>query len=114
MHYTPVGQAVACRPPGGVFVVQFPPPPLLRSVVIMDYTLRIAPGEAAHREVAYLTFPADAYLYSLMPHAHSRGAHVELMAKAADGRETPLLVLPRYDFNWQRSYEPVEPILIKA
>ena len=25
-----------------------------------------------------------------------------------------LLALPKYDFNWQRDYDPVEPILVKA
>ena len=25
-----------------------------------------------------------------------------------------LLALPKYDFNWQRDYDPVQPILVKA
>ena len=25
-----------------------------------------------------------------------------------------LLSLPKYDFNWQRDYDPVQPILVKA
>jgi hypothetical protein len=24
-----------------------------------------------------------------------------------------LLSLPKYDFNWQRDYDPIEPILVK-
>ncbi|MBS0333186.1 MAG: hypothetical protein JSS35_10500, partial [Proteobacteria bacterium] len=59
-------------------------------------------------------FPADAYLYTLYPHAHYRGYHVELKAITADGKETMLLSLPKYDFNWQRDYDPVTPILVKA
>ena len=30
-----------------------------------------------------------------------------------DGKETMLLSLPKYDFNWQRDYDPEEPILVK-
>ncbi|HEY7799026.1 MAG TPA: hypothetical protein VIA80_09700, partial [Hyphomonadaceae bacterium] len=76
--------------------------------------LKIPAGEARHQEIAYLEFPADAYLYTLYPHAHYRGWHVELKQKTPDGKEKMLLSLPKYDFNWQRDYDPVEPIHIKA
>jgi hypothetical protein len=82
--------------------------------VISDGGLMIPAGEARHKEVSYLEFPADAYLYTLYPHAHYRGWHVELKEKTPDGKEKMLLSLPKYDFNWQRDYDPVEPILIKA
>jgi hypothetical protein len=57
-----------------------------------------------------MTFPADAYLYTLYPHAHYRGSHVELKEILPDGKEVMLLSLPKYDFNWQRDYDPVKPI----
>ncbi len=63
--------------------------------------------------MAYITVPADMYIYTLYPHSHYRGYHVELMQKDAAGKETMLLSLPKYDFNWQRDYDPVEPILVK-
>src|SRR5258708_12515631 len=40
--------------------------------------------------------------------------HVELKAVTPDGKDTMLLSLPKYDFNWQRDYDPVKPILVKA
>jgi hypothetical protein len=83
-------------------------------VVIGDFGLYIPAGEARHQEQAYLTFPADAYIYTLYPHAHYRGYHVELKAVLPDGKETMLISLPKYDFNWQRDYDPVKPILVKA
>ena len=70
-------------------------------------------GEARHKEIAYLEFPADAYIYTLYPHSHYRGWSVELKQKTSDGKESMLLSLPKYDFNWQRDYDPIEPILIK-
>jgi hypothetical protein len=39
---------------------------------------------------------------------------VELKEQTPDGTETMLLSLPKYDFNWQRDYDPVKPILVKA
>ena len=114
MHYTTMGVETTDRTEVGFYTLKTPPKYIKRSAVIGDFALMIPAGEARHKEVAYLTFPADAYLYTLYPHAHYRGMHVELKAKTPDGKETMLLSLPKYDFNWQRDYDPVKPILVKA
>ncbi len=114
MHYTTTGKPATDRTQVGFYVLKTPPQFIKRSTVIFDLGLMIPAGEARHKEVAYVTMPADAYLYTLYPHAHYRGYHVELLQKDADGKETMLLSLPKYDFNWQRDYDPVEPILVKA
>jgi len=98
----------------GFYTLKAPPEYIKRSTVISTFSLYIPAGEARHQEVAYLTFPADAYLYTLYPHAHYRGYHVELKAVTPDGKQEMLLSLPKYDFNWQRDYDPVKPILVKA
>jgi len=114
MHYTTNGKPAVDQTEVGFYVMKTPPKYIKRSAVIAGFNLEIPPGEARHTEVAYMTFPADAYLYTLFPHAHYRGMHVELKAIAADGKQTMLLLLPKYDFNWQRDYDPVRPILVKA
>ncbi len=114
MHYTTTGKAATDKTQVGFYTLKAPPEYIKRSAVIGDFALAIPAGEARHEEVAYLTFPADAYIFTLYPHAHYRGWHVELKAKTPDGKEEMLLSLPKYDFNWQRDYDPVEPIHIKA
>jgi len=114
MHYTTMGAETTDKTQVGFYVLKDTPRYVKRSVVIGDFALMIPAGAARHRETAYLTFPADAYLYTLYPHAHYRGYHVELKAKTPDGGETMLISLPKYDFNWQRDYDPVKPILVKA
>lgn len=114
MHYTTMGKETVDKTEVGFYTLKTPPEYIKRSAVISTFALYIPAGEARHQEVAYLTFPADAYLYTLYPHAHYRGYHVELKARTADGKDTMLLSLPKYDFNWQRDYDPVKPILVKA
>ena len=114
MHYTTTGKAASDATQIGYYVLKEKPEFIKRSTVISDFTLKIPKGEARHEEIAYLEFPADAYLYTLYPHSHYRGWHVELKQKTPDGKEKMLLSLPKYDFNWQRDYDPVEPILVKA
>jgi hypothetical protein len=114
MHYTTTGKAMTDATQIGYYTLKTPPKFIKRSTVISDGALRIPAGEARHKEIAYLEFPADAYLYTLYPHSHYRGWHVELKQKTKDGKETMLLSLPKYDFNWQRDYDPETPILVKA
>jgi len=113
MHYTTTGKAATDQTQIGYYTLKQAPEFIKRSTVISDFALRIPKGEARHQEIAYLEFPADAYLYTLYPHAHYRGWSVELTEKDKDGKETILLSLPKYDFNWQRDYDPQEPILVK-
>ncbi|MFZ4685504.1 MAG: hypothetical protein ACOYMK_07810, partial [Hyphomonadaceae bacterium] len=114
MHYTTTGKSATDQTQIGYYTLKQAPEFIKRSTVISDFALKIPKGEARHTEIAYLEFPADAYLYTLYPHAHYRGWSVELKQIAPDGKETMLLSLPKYDFNWQRDYDPVDPIHIKA
>lgn len=114
MHYTTMGKETTDVTQVGFYTLKAPPQYIKRSTVISTFSLMIPAGEARHQEVAYLTFPADAYLYTLYPHSHYRGFHVELKAVTPDGKDAMLLSLPKYDFNWQRDYDPVKPILVKA
>jgi hypothetical protein len=52
-------------------------------------------------------------LYSVHPHAHYRGYQVELKMKTPDGKVTPILSVPKYDFNWQLDYDLAQPLNIK-
>jgi peroxiredoxin len=114
MHYTTMGKETVDKTEVGFYTLKAPPKYIKRSTVIGDFALYIPAGAQHHTETAYLTFPADAYLYTLYPHAHYRGSHVELKMRAPDGKETMLISLPKYDFNWQRDYDPVKPIHVTA
>ncbi len=114
MHYTTTGKAAADQTQIGYYTLKTAPEFIKRSAVISDFALKIPKGEARHTEIAYLEFPADAYLYTLYPHSHYRGWSVELKSIDVSGKEEMLLSLPKYDFNWQRDYDPVEPVLVKA
>jgi hypothetical protein len=114
MHYTATGRAMTDATQIGYYVLRTPPGIIRRAAVISDAGMRIPAGEARHREAAYLELPADIVLYSVHPHAHYRGYSVELSARTPDGREVPLLSVPKYDFNWQLDYDLAEPMTLRA
>ncbi|MGZ6019021.1 MAG: redoxin domain-containing protein [Phenylobacterium sp.] len=113
MHYTTNGKPMTDATKIGYYLLKTPPEIIRRAAVISNPLMTIPAGEARHKEVAYLEFPADAVLYSVHPHAHYRGYAVELTQITPDGRETPILSVPKYDFNWQLDYDLAEPLLVK-
>ena len=114
MHYTPYGKEVVDKSQVALYFYDKPPELIMHSVVVIDTTIQIPAGEARHKEVAYVQFPHDALLYSAFPHAHYRAYSADLWIQYPDGKTKELLSLPRYDFNWQRSYTFAEPIKIPA
>jgi hypothetical protein len=113
MHYTTNGKPMTDATQIGYYLLKTPPEIIRRGAVISDPGLRIPAGEARHKEVSYLEFPADAVLYSVHPHAHYRGYQVELTQITPDGKETPILSVPKYDFNWQLDYDLAKPMTIR-
>jgi hypothetical protein len=57
-------------------------------------------------------FIADAELISLVYHMHDRGKDAMTQLQFPDGRSETVLSVPRYDFNWQMTYEFKRPIRI--
>ena len=114
MHYTPYGKETVDNSQIGVYFRDTVPKYIMRSVVVIDPTIVIPANTARHKEVAYVEFPKDALLYSAFPHAHYRAYANDLWLQTPDGKKTLLLSMPRYDFNWQRSYTFAEPVKIPA
>jgi hypothetical protein len=115
-HYTPFGKEATDHSKIGVYFYKPGETPtyVMHGGVVVDNTITIPAGEARHHEVAYLTFPHDALLYSAFPHAHYRGYAADLWIQYPDGKKKLLLTLPRYDFNWQRDYTFAQPVKVPA
>ena len=114
LHYTPVGRETVDESRIGLYFHEQPPENFYRQEVVVDPTIRIPPNEARHAETAYYKFPKEAWLHDLVPHAHYRGVASKFELIKPDGSTEVVLSVPNYDFNWQRTYEFVEPKRIPA
>lgn len=113
MHYTPYGKETVEKTRVGLYFYpeNAPPEIMRRSAVVLNAGLVIPPNTARHEEVAYITFPENATLYSVFPHAHYRGESMAVsLLKPGSDKEELILSIPKYDFNWQRGYDFKEPI----
>lgn len=111
MHYTPNGRPTSdLSKIGMTFVDPKTVTHEVFTVVGIDQDFEIPPGVSDHRVTARVPrFPKDGELLAVSPHMHLRGKSFELRAQRGTQAET-LLSVPRYDFNWQHTYEWVDRI----
>ena len=108
MHYTASGkEQTDLTKVGFVFAKE---PPKERVVILAATTKKfvIPPGADNHKVEAELTLHDDTTISALTPHMHLRGKAFEYRVVYPTGETKELLRVPRYDFNWQLSYEPDE------
>lgn len=110
MHYTPNG--LEQQDLSSVGLIFADPKEVTREVATQKAAnprFRIPPGAANHRVEADYRFEEDTLMLAMFPHMHLRGKAFSYTAYYPDGRSEILLDIPRYDFNWQNSYEFSEP-----
>jgi hypothetical protein len=112
MHYTTIGEATSDRTSVAVIYAKDAPQKMISGGNILNVRFAIPPGAANHEVTSSRTFAEDVLLTSMMPHMHVRGKDMTYTAKFPDGRSEILLHVPKYDFNWQHSYELAEPKLL--
>lgn len=110
MHYTSNGKADKDRTKVGLIFAKEPPKQRVFTLAAADNDFRIPPGAANHRVNSRITLDQDMVITSLIPHMHLRGKAFEYRIVYPDGRKEDLLRVPNYDFNWQLTYVPKEPI----
>ena len=112
MHYTPNGVATRDVTSVGLIFSKTPVKHQLFTRPVLNNRFVIPPGAAAHEVKSTYTFQQPVRIVGFMPHMHLRGKDFKYTAVSPEGQETVLLSVPRYDFNWQNDYVPIEPISV--
>jgi peroxiredoxin/mono/diheme cytochrome c family protein len=114
IHYTPNGKATQDQIRIGLRFQEAAPRYAVHVLGLANPLIRIPAGANHHAEHAGSVVPQDARILTFMPHMHVRGAAFRYELEEAGGKVRTLLDIPRYDFNWQLSYRPAEPVLAPA
>ena len=112
MHYTASGKEAIDRSRVGIVFAKESPKERVINTFIANTNLHIPPQAPEHRVDARVTVHHDVMLQTLFPHMHLRGKAFEYVAKYPSGETQTLLRVPRYDFNWQLTYELEKPLLL--
>lgn len=113
-HYTVNGKPVTDATQMGLYFMDKPPQYRYRAAIMANPLIKIPANTKVYTNDAVYKFDREVLVYSLHPHAHFRGAAAEFVAQYPDGREEVLLNVPRYEFNWQTTYELKTPIVLPA
>ena len=114
IHYTASGKPAKDQSSIGIVFAKEPPKERFYGIGLANRDFVIPPGDANFRVEAEVTLASDLRVTDFTPHMHLRGKSFELSAIYPDGRQENLLVVPKYDFNWQLTYELTEEKVFPA
>lgn len=111
MHYTPTGKVEQDLSQIGLtFASADQVTEELLTLVGINQAIEILPRQAnvtVDGETEFL--PVGSRLLAMSPHMHLRGKAFQVQI-GRDGKDSILLDVPHYDFNWQHTYLLAEPI----
>jgi len=114
IHYTTNGEAATDRTTVGIIFAKQPPTKLVAGGLVANPRF-VIPAYDGNAEVrATQKIVKDTLVTTLTPHMHVRGKDMIYIAHYADGTTETLLSVPKYDFNWQITYELAKPKLLPA
>jgi Copper type II ascorbate-dependent monooxygenase, C-terminal domain len=112
MHYTASGKESVDRSQVGFVFAKEPPKERVVNTFVDNWRMHIPPQEPNHEVDALVTLYSDVKVQSFFPHMHVRGKAMEYTAIYPGGRRQILLNVPRYDFNWQMTYQLEQPVML--
>ena len=114
MHYTTSGRATVDETLVGLYLHDAPPKYVMSGGVAGQRRFLVPPHAKEYKLQGEQLVERDAYLYGMAPHMHARGKYMRYTAHYPDGTSDVLLSVPKYDFNWQFSYDLAEPLFLPA
>jgi peroxiredoxin/mono/diheme cytochrome c family protein len=115
IHYTPNGRE--CQDKSYIGLVFSDPSTVKKRAHVLGVTgfdFQIPPYTDNYKVTAEMAIHTDQLLLSMSPHMHLRGKSFRYQALFPDGTSEILVDVPKYDFNWQLTYELVKPKLLPA
>jgi hypothetical protein len=109
MHYTTSGTEAIDRTQVGFVFAKEPPNQVHVTGLAAQLQFLIPAGDPNAEVKAVSVLRQDTILTSLTPHMHVRGKDMTYTAFYPDGTSEVLLSVPKYDFNWQITYELASP-----
>jgi mono/diheme cytochrome c family protein len=114
MHYTTNGKENVDRTQVGIIYAKEPPARLAAGGMALNPRFVIPANDGNYEVTATQVLQKDTVLTSLTPHMHVRGKDMKYIAHYPDGKSETLLSVPKYDFNWQITYELAQPKILPA
>lgn len=86
----------------------------VKTGMIMNFLFDLKPGETNHVVESTVRLAKDTTIISVMPHMHMLGREMQITATTPDSRETPMIFINDWNFNWQETYAYKKPLQFPA
>jgi hypothetical protein len=114
LHYHRSGRTEKDRAQVGLYFSRKGDGRRIQGVTVPAQFLFIPAGAERFRVQGSVTVHQDCHLYVLMPHMHQLGRNIQISMTPPGGSAQTLVAITDWDYNWQETYFPREPIAIKA
>lgn len=108
IHYNAIGKATTDQTKVGIVFARKEAVERSFQIGLANASFVIPPGDANYAVDAAITLASDVRVVGFTPHMHLRGKSFEYRAVLPDGSREVLLRVPKYDFNWQLTYDLAE------
>jgi hypothetical protein len=105
VHYNATGKATTDRTKVGMVFSRTEVTERVFQLGVVNPSFVIPPGAANYPVEADITVDSDVRVIGFTPHMHLRGKSFEFRAVLPDGTREVLVRVPKYDFNWQLTYD---------
>ncbi|HEY7173026.1 MAG TPA: hypothetical protein VH417_19370 [Vicinamibacterales bacterium] len=105
VHYNATGKATTDRTKVGIVFARAEVAERSFQLGLANGSFVIPPGDPNYKVDADVTIDSDVRVVGFTPHMHLRGKSFEFRAVFPDGTREVLLRVPKYDFNWQLTYD---------
>jgi hypothetical protein len=105
VHYNATGKATTDRTKVGIVFARTEVAERSFQLGLANGSFVIPPGDPNYKVDADVTIDSDVRVVGFTPHMHLRGKSFEFRAVFPDGSREVLLRVPKYDFNWQLTYD---------
>jgi hypothetical protein len=80
---------------------------LAQNLILVEDDFQVPPGATDYEVSATFenTFPFPVTVLSALPHMHLLGKSIRFDKVDANGNEECIVDIPRWDFNWQQTYD---------
>jgi hypothetical protein len=114
LHYHRSGRTEKDRTQVGLYFSREAAGRHIKGVALPAQFLFIPAGAKNFRVEGSVTVRQDCRLYLAMPHMHKLGRQIKLSMTPPGGSAQTLVAIDDWDYNWQETFFPREPIPIKA
>lgn len=112
IHYAPAEKETIDQTQVGVYFADGLINKHMRVMMGDRKDLSIPPNDPSYSLTSTKTFDTDAIISFYHVHMHLRGKSYQMKLTYPDGRQEMALDVPRYDFNWQRTYVLNQPLRV--